>query len=183
MLDDLDLRHADNINRLQEEWSSEQMQAKFSKPSPGLIELRRYAKSLMAAGRFDEAIVITNEITDREAREADDATQRMVQAYRRARVRLDQQFELEKQAACESYDVKLLGLAKEAAINQRALTRRLEQIHERKSELEYAEKRARSASSSHAQKQATVPIDQEPLVVNRKLKLPAIAFMTDNSTL
>jgi hypothetical protein len=55
-LDDLALRHADNIDRLQEEWGSEHMQAKFSKPSPGLMELTRYVRSLMAAGRLEEAM-------------------------------------------------------------------------------------------------------------------------------
>jgi hypothetical protein len=173
-LDDLELRHADNLDRLQEEWSSEQMQAKF----------RRHAKSLMTAGRFDEAAVITSEITDREAKEIEEATKRMGQAYQRARERMKQQFDGEKKAAAESYDIKLLGLTKEEESMVRPMQHRIEKMEKLKAELEATAKRSRPkpVDPSLIPKRVIIPVDQEPLVVNRKLKLPPLAFMAGNST-
>jgi hypothetical protein len=181
-LDDLQLRHADNMERLQEEWGTEHIQAKFNKPSPGLIELRRYAISLMAAGRFEEAAGIGNEISDRDAKETEEAAKRMAQAYQRARERLKQQLDSDTKAAGDSYDVKLLGVTKDAENRLRYLTQRVETMERTKAELETVAKRSHTtlADSSLAPKRVVMPMEQEPLVVNRKLKLPPLSFITES---
>ncbi|EAX91454.1 hypothetical protein TVAG_078920 [Trichomonas vaginalis G3] len=174
---------------LDDEWNSEKMQNKYSKPSAKLIDLRNEAKINLKAHRFEDAILIANEISQLEELESGEAGKRMAEAYNNAAKRLQQKYESDKNVLLDTYDAKKRKLKVELEQSERPFLTQMDKLNfqitqiEKEKELE-KRKNKREATIKKAQSRNNVSNKQlsniPPIQVDGKLKLPPLPTMSHN---
>ena len=94
---ELEMRHHQNQDMLDQEWQSTRKMQKYSKPSPQLLDLRYKTQRLITTKQFERAKQNGQKLAELEAIESEENTRKMNAAYRLADANLERKF----QADCE----------------------------------------------------------------------------------
>ena len=184
---EFEAKFQDEENELDDKWNSEEMQSKFNKPSPKLIELRQEAKVNLKAHRFQEAVLIANEIAALEEMETNEASRRMADAYKNAVQRFEKKYNEEKEQIASNFELKRQRVELENEQQKRPLLQRIEKLNtqisiiEREKELAQRKQIRENAligtqspvANSMSTKKKNIP-QCGPIALDGKLKLPPL---------
>ena len=169
--------------KLDEDWNSEKMQNKFNKPSAKLIALRNEARVNLAAHRFNDAILIANEIAQLEEIETDEASKKMGEAYKTAVQKFEQKYNHEKEQISNSFEMKRQRCEQEREHLRRPVISRMEKLNTQITQIEKEKERAqrqqvreqtlRGIQNVNNNKKKGIP-QCPPIVLDGKLKLPPL---------
>ena len=175
--EDLELRYQEESIKLNEEWNSEKMQNRYNKPSPMLIQMRHNARSLLQAHRFEEAAAVAEDIQKREARETEEAANRMSHGYQAAIIRLRDKFESERETMDDSFRVKYSALLRAEETNLKPIQQRICQYKTMKEDYEIANRRSKTSYGRPKSHRKPLPISSKhpPIIIDAKLKLPPLS--------
>ena len=171
-LEDLELRYQEEASKLDEDWNSEQMQAKFNRPSATLMEMRQNAKGLLNTHRFEEAALVAEAIHAREAQETEEAAKKMRQEYQVANDRLRQKFESDRKVMLENFDHKKNGLTKAEESNLKLLSQRIEKYQRMKDTVNA--RRAKYNVTKPDPQRRMVATTKHPVTLDGRLRLPPL---------
>lgn len=197
VLNELHLKHQNDLENLNIEWNSESKLNQFNKPSKKLIELRMAAKTMMKQHRFSESAQVFNLIAKQEKKEQDDASRKMQEAYKLAQQRLEKQYQRDVESAKLQFEKKRNAIQMKKKVSLTPLDKRVskcEQTVDKRLEvekkLEKRERRSRANSSfamnadssvystcadSYYQNRAASRLSiKAPKNSNQKLRLPPI---------
>lgn len=186
-MNDLEEKFQYEAQELDNDWNSEHMQNKFNKPSAKLIDLRNEAKVNLKAHRFQEAILIANEIAALEEQESGEAGKRMADAYNAAAQRLQNKYEADKTVLNDTFAAKKRKLQVEQEQSERPFLTQMEKYSsqisqiEREKELEKRRsKREETIKKGQQTRNANKPqlTNIAPIQIDGKLKLPPLPTMS-----
>jgi hypothetical protein len=178
-LRELQMKWEDARDSLDLQWKSEHAKSQYDKPSGRLIELRRLARKLLAAHRFEESAVIAGEIESLEKSDAADACRRMNAAYENAVRRIDGQFKNDRDTIITMFLTRRNHIERSRDARMMPVTRKVEKYTQKKEALEDQQKRkpTKRAATGLATNRQAAKLRQTTIAANStKLELPPVAF-------
>lgn len=192
-LQEVELRHQDELKNLEELWQSDKMREQFSKPSAQLIALRQNIQKHLQVKEFEKAAQLANEAEQMDRYETQQAVQRMKAAYNDAIEKLEQKFKSEKEAVLQQFEAKQCSLTSKQGNDVKPLENRLHKYAVMESNLLNQQQPLNQTRKSYASMQSKIPksamhirssgsILKRPLITapkmpantNAKLKLPPL---------
>ena len=177
-MDELAMKYQQERERIDKEWGSDKMKSKYSRPSAKLIEMRTTAKRMLQVKRFEEAAMLSEQITAREAEEANDGAHRMRVAYKAVIANLDKKFANDKDSLDATYKMKKHQLERSRDRELMPYNRRVTNYT---AKIESAEETAKRAQLNRTYRAAETPqpkfvIRPDTVIGSRtaKLKLPTL---------
>ena len=148
------------------------MQSKYNKPSLKLLELRKYARALLAAKKFEEAQAVANEIARQESLETKEAGAKMQREYSQAYENLIQKYDANKEEIMKTYDHKMDNIKNSEGIDLKPLETRLQTLQTTKKNMEESKIKSKSIHSSLTK--GPIASRSPPISLTGKLKLPPL---------
>jgi hypothetical protein len=180
----LSLKYENEGYKLDAEWDSEQIKAKYNKPSATLIEMRHHAKLLLSAHRFEDTAILNEEILKKEREETEEAARKMEFGYRLANEKLQQAFQLEKKGLIETYETKMRGLIRAEENSLRPLSQRVEKFAKMKVEALRSARRVDTSLGKRKKEKVNLGVGMmrglRAVGVGERLELPPISLMREN---
>ena len=90
---ELEMRHHQQQDMLDQEWQSTRKMQQYSKPSPQLLDLRYKTSRLISTKQFERAKQNGQKLAEMEAIECEENTRRMNEAYRLADANLERKYQ------------------------------------------------------------------------------------------
>jgi hypothetical protein len=178
-IEGLDLKYENEGYKLDCDWDSDQMRAKYNKPSAALIEMRHHARLLLSAHRFEEAALLNLDIERKEREETDEATRQMELGYHLANERLQHELQIERKSLIENYDMKLRGLRRAEETNLRGLRQRIEKFEKMREGRQSSVRRDRDRGGSRFEVKRERVLsggrELKPVCIGARLDLPPIS--------
>jgi hypothetical protein len=172
-LQELELKWEEARAALEEEWNSDKIKARFNKPSPTLIDLRRTARRLLSVHRFEDSLVIAEEISALEAWEGEEATRRMALAYTVAVDRLDKKFYNDKETLETTFMTRRSQIERTRDATMLPLARKVDK-YQKKDEIINEKRRRNQAAKSGLSPKRVIPPDVTIASKGAKLRLPDV---------
>jgi len=169
LLIELESKFEQEVEELNDYWSSESIQHKFNKPSSKLIELRQQARTFLNAHLFEEASQISQSISELEEEESERATLRMKESYQNAYDRLNKRYETDRNTVIETTETKRSKIIREYEQEERPLLNRIDNLNQK---LDYIKKDEKRSSKKQITKATPTIIPKcSPVNLNTKLRL------------
>jgi hypothetical protein len=173
-LDDLMLKFEGEAMELDEEWNSERMQARYNKPSPKLMGLRKHCHDLLVARRFQEANELALSIQDCEVAEGMEAGERMNHDYKQAHERLEERFKAEQSTANEVFESKMNAVLIKQGKELRPIETRLANFEKARAIAELNARQLAREKGGEQEKQVPVVRQNPQTRFAGKLRLPPL---------
>jgi hypothetical protein len=129
-LEDLAINEDHAASELDNEWQSAKKKQAYSKPSPGLLNMRHVAKKMIRAKQFEEVKKVAALIEQKQQEETGLALRKMSKDYALADRQLREKYETERSVLISTHEMKFHSL-----IRTRELA--LKPIHQRIQNLEH----------------------------------------------
>ena len=180
-LEECDMKLEKALQNLNDEWDSEKIRNKYSKPSAKLMEMRKTAQRLISAKRFEEASILSAQIDQREAEESQLAGQKMGDDYKVAVARIEQKFANEKETINQTFEKRRAGYENEKQKQLIPINNRISRIQHEKEVAEMTKKQQeremRAASISKKRERGSNELPKLKVAnveATKKLVLPSL---------
>jgi hypothetical protein len=173
----LELRYAEDQERLERVWNSPKMVARYNKPSPTLLEKRGTVRRMLTVHRFSEAARLADEIEAMEKFESAQAAAQMRRAYKAACDRLEKQFVNDTDSLRGGFATKRHQIERGKTQSLIPLGRRVDKFAQQKESFLESQKRNPPAARSRTPivaARSTLRPDTTIGTVSEKLKLPVL---------
>jgi transketolase len=127
-LEDLAISEDHAASELDKEWQSAKKKQSYSKPSPGLLNLRHMAKKLIRAKLFEEVKKVAALIEQKQAEETALAVKRMSAGYQQADRQLRDKYELERSVLISTHQMKFHNLVRTREQNLKPINQRIQNL-------------------------------------------------------
>ena len=147
---DININEDEALSELDREWQSPKKQKMYSKPSPGLLNLRHVAKKMIRIKNFEGVKQMAAVIEVREREETSDAASRMNNDYHHADAKMKQQYEVERSNILQNHEKKLHNLQRAREANLRPITQRIQNLEKLRQEASNTVKKCQEAMAASA---------------------------------
>ena len=173
-LQDLEINREQALSDLDNEWQSAKKQQSYSKPSPGLLNMRHMVKKMIRAQQFEEVKKLARVIEEKEREEIADASKRMNEDYHTADQRLKEQYDNELRVITSMHEMKLHNIARSRDQSLRPLYQRIDNLQKLKEQTAKSQKKTTQLmqSSTPRKKQSSISTSRLSQMKTRQLQTP-----------
>lgn len=132
---ELQLRLEDDLDAIDDEWTSPQKSKKFSRVSAKLQDMRKEAMSLLNAKRYEEAERVNNMADKLAEEESLQAQEQMRAQYIKCLKKRQEQFEVDMQNVEMAIERKKMSIIKDYNVIHAALNKRMDKLQTKKAEI------------------------------------------------
>ena len=170
-LQNLEAQYEEKAAQLEEEWHSEKMHEKYSRPSAQLMTMRGQVQAYLKSHQFGDAQAVADLVERQEKQEIQDATNRMRKDYLAAHERLQKKMMADRAAVEDNYDAKMNGIITAKNQELRPYEQRMENLKRTKKEVT---RRSHPGRDTSMERRMPITTKTGPIIIHARLNLPPL---------